>query len=162
MQVLKNRGEALRTIGAHGTASRPLFMWQVLGVLVIGAMLAHWAWVLFAPRSAAVLPAMQAASEFQAEHLFGIVPASAASSAMPNVRLVGVFAGKPGFAVLELDGKRQMGLATGAEIVAGSRLVEVAIDHVVVERSGVRQQIDMPKKISGNAVVTPVLPATSR
>lgn len=121
-----------------------VFMWRVLAVLVIVTMLVHWVWVLFEPRSISVLPAAFPASNSHAEQLFGsvlFVPAPAVSSVAPNIRLVGVFAGVPGFAVLELDGKRQLGLATGHEIVAGTKLVEVTKDHVVIERDGVRQQI---------------------
>lgn len=140
MQLLAAREMWLRTV--PGTAQNAFF-WRVLAVLVIAAMLAHWIWLLFAPRSASVLPAMQASGEFQAERLFGVASVSAVVSAMSTVRLLGVFAGNPGFAVLELDGKRQIGLATGKEVVAGSKLVEVATDHVVIESGGVRQQIPL-------------------
>lgn len=124
-------------------------MWRVLAVLVIVTMLVHWVWVLFEPRSLSVLPAAFPASNSHAEQLFGSVRPTAAlavASVMPNVRLVGVFAGAPGFAVLELDGKRQLGLATGHEIVAGAKLLEVAKDHVVIERGGVRQQIPLVRR----------------
>jgi general secretion pathway protein C len=70
--------------------------------------------------------------------------------------------------VLELDGKRQLSVATGNEITPGNRLVKVAIDHVVIERGGVRQQIFLEGKataiksaaaasvLSASAVVEPV------
>lgn len=134
-----------------GVAISVSFKWRVLAVLVIMTMLAHWTWLLFAPSSATVLPATQTSSESGAERLFGVASVSAAVSIMPNVRLVGVFSGNPGFAVLEIDGKRQVGLAAGAEIVAGAKLVKVAIDHVLIERGGVRQRIDMAKPLSGKA-----------
>jgi hypothetical protein len=70
-----------------------------------------------------------------------VVSKAAIPAVMPGIRLVGVFAGTPGFAVFELDGKRQLGLATGHEIVAGAKLINVAGDHVVIERDGVAQQI---------------------
>jgi type II secretory pathway component PulC len=150
MQLPGKRGMSLQANGAVGVSIWAPFMWRVLAVLVIGALLAHWTWVVFAPRSAQVLPAMLPASGFQAEHLFGITAVSsvAVQAALPNVRLVGVFAGVPGFAIMELDGKRQVGLATGHEIVSGAKLVEVAIDHVVIERNGVRQQIRLAEKES--------------
>lgn len=134
--------------GAPG-ATAALF-WRVLAVLVIGALLAHWTWVLFAPGSAQVLPATLPAADYHAERLFGIAAVSAVSVApvMPNVRLVGVFAGTPGFAILELDGKRQVGMVTGSEIVARAKLVEVAFDHVTIERDGVRQKIQLEGKNS--------------
>lgn len=121
-----------------------VLMWRILAVLVLVTLLVHWGWLLLAPRSLSVVPTVYPAANFHAEKLFGSAlakPLSAVPSVMPNVRLVGVFAGTPGFAVLELDGKRQLGLATGHEIVAGAKLLEVAKDHVVIERGGVRQQI---------------------
>ena len=131
----------------HVAMSAGALMWRVLAVLVIGALLAHWVWVLFAPRSVSVMPAVQPASDSQAGRLFGIaaVTTPAPQVALPNVRLIGVFAGTPGFAVLELNGKQQ-GLAAGREIVPGATLVEVANDHVVIERGGVRQQIQLERK----------------
>lgn len=148
--MLDKQKMSLRVNGAVGAAAWGSFMWRVLAVLVIGALLAKWTWVVFAPRSASVLPAMQPASGFQTERLFGVAAVSPVTvqPALPNVRLVGVFAGVPGFAILELDGNRQVGLATGREIVAGAKLVAVAIDHVVIERGGVRQQIQLEGKTS--------------
>lgn len=148
MQLLGKRGLSLQASDVSGAAGWGAFMWRVLAVLVLGVLLAHWTWLLFAPRTATVLPAAPLSSGVQAEHLFGSAAASSVTAqvALPNVRLVGVFAGVPGFAVLELDGKRQVGLATGREIVAGAKLVEVAIDHVVIERNGVRQQIPLSVK----------------
>ncbi len=130
-------------------------MWRLLAVLVLGAMLAHWTWVFFAPHTASVVPEPLQSSSFQTERLFGSASASAVAvqSALPDIRLVGVFAGTPGFAVLELDGKRQVELTTGHEVVAGARLIEVKIDHVVIERDGVRQQI--PLSVKTPAAVAP-------
>ncbi len=152
MQLPGMREMSLRASGVPGIAWGGL-VWRMLAVLVIGALLARWTWLLFAPRSAQVLPAALPASGVQAEHLFGGVAASGVTvqAALPNVRLVGVFAGTPGFAVLELDGKRQVGLLTGREIVAGTKLVEVAIDHVTIERNGARQQIRLAGKEPANS-----------
>lgn len=142
------------------TATWQTILWRVLAVLVIVAMLAKWTWLLFAPAGEYVLPAIQAGSADQAAHLFGTAAVSGVRAAMPNVKLVGVFA--PDFAVLELDGKRQMGLAVGQEIVAGSKLVEVAIDHVVIEHGGVRQKMALEGNTSAikSAQAATVLPVT--
>lgn len=157
MPVLGMRERWLRTV--PGTAWSP-FVWHVLAVLVIVPVLAHWTWVLFAPSSVSVLPATPSTSDFQTGRLFGNAATSAVSAqtVMPNVRLIGVFAGVPGFAVLELEGKHQFGLATGREIVAGVKLIKVAIDHVVIEHGGVRQLIPLAKKSSGRLTVVPVSP----
>lgn len=144
MRLSEIQLKPLRTNGADSLA------WRVAGLLVIVWLLAKWTWLIFAPSTVSVLPAVQQSTGIQAERLFGIAAVSGvpAQALMPNVRLVGVFAGKPGFAIMELDGKRQVGLATGREIVAGTRLVEVAMDHVVIERSGVRQQMQLEGKTS--------------
>lgn len=153
MQLIEMRERLLRT--APGTA---VLIWRVLAVLVIVPMLAHWTWVLFAPSSGSILPVSQPVSDLQTGQLFGIAPVSAVAGVMPNVRLVGVFAGKPGFAVLELDGRRQLGVATGREILAGVKLIEVAMDHVVIERGGVRQLITLSGKESGSLATALVPP----
>ena len=142
-------GKQILSSSAAGASTA--LLWRVLAVLVIGAMLAKWTWVVFAPRSPSVLPAVPPSSSgLQAERLFGVAAASSVTvaTAMPNARLVGVFAGTPGFAIIELDGKRQVGIATGKEIVAGAKLVEVAMDHVVIERGGMRQQLPLEGKSS--------------
>jgi hypothetical protein len=140
-------------------------MWQILAVVVIGAMLAHWTWALFAPRGDSVMPAIEPDAAIQAEHLFGIAVAPVASNvplqaALPNVKLLGVFSGKPGFAILELDGKSQKWLATGSEIVPGAKLVEVATDHVVIARGAVRQEVLLEGRATAakNAVAAQVHP----
>lgn len=143
MQLFDVRETSLRTV--PGTAWHEL-IWRVLAVLVIVPVLAHWTWVLFAPGSGSVLPAVLPTSDVQTGQLFGNAAAVTAQAVMPNVRLIGVFAGVPGFAVLELDGKRQLGLATGHEIVLGVKLIEVAIDHAVIGHDGVRQRIQLEDK----------------
>lgn len=154
-------GASVRLNGV--TPARAMLIWRVVTVLVLGALLTHWVWVIFAPRSASVLPAVQSAPDLKAESLFGVAAVSSVSgtqSVLPNVRLVGVFAGTPGFAVMELDGRRQVGLAEGGEIAAGAKLVEIASDHVVIERDGVRQQIALEGKTTalGNAAAAAVQP----
>lgn len=169
MRLLEKRVVSLRVNEVSKLPMLGRFIWRVLAVLVIVAMLANWTWILFAPRSAAVLPAVPPAANSHAERLFGIAAVSAVtvSDVMPNVRLVGVFAGVPGFAVLEIDGKRQVWLAAGREIVAGAKLLEVAADHVVIERNGARQQIPLAGKASTikSAAAAPVraipLPGTA-
>lgn len=149
----------VRNIAVNGAATGTL-MWRVLAVLVLGAMLAQWTWALFTPRNAPVLPAEHIASDLQAERMFGSSAASSVTvqAALNNVRLVGVFSGSPGFAVLELDGKRQIGLEIGKEIVAGAKLVEVAADHVIIERGGVRQSVPLVGNSSAiSSAVDPLL-----
>lgn len=119
-----------------------LTMWRIIAILLLGAMLARWTWVFFAPRSEVVIPTTRAPSAAATANLFGI-PAisSVAVAVLPNVRLVGVFAAKPGFALFELDGKRQIAAALGEKLAGNGKLVEVAMNYAVIERNGARQKI---------------------
>ncbi len=122
--------------------------WKIAAIVLLGGLLARWVWVFFAPPSEVVIPAHQVASATSAENLFGLAATSSvAVAALPNIRLVGVFAGKPGFAIFELDGKRQVSATLGDEIAGSGKLTSVASDSVVIERGGVQQRVSL----SGNA-----------
>ena len=149
MRLLLRGRRAVGEGGEGGAAAlmSPRFFWRILGAVILGVLLAKWSWVLFAPHTEAVFVAPEEGANMEAGRLFGVVAVSAVSTtagvALPNVRLLGVFAGSPGFAVLELDGKRQEGVALGDDVVPGARLLEVATDYVVLERAGVRQRVDL-------------------
>lgn len=123
-------------------------------MLVLGALLAKWTWVLLAPRATAIAVAPERGTAAEAGKLFGVpaaVPASSVAevAVLPNARLMGVFSaktGKSGFAVLKLDDKRQVGVAAGESVAPGVRLVEIHPDHVLLERSGVRQRVNLEEK----------------
>jgi Type II secretion system protein C len=126
-----------------------IFFWRALGALVLGVLLAKWCWVLFAPHATVVAVAPRHEPSPEAGLLFG----TGASGAVPaqggiltDARLVGVFAstaGKPGFAVLKLGDGNQVGLALGESTPSGAKLVEVHPGYVLLERSGLRQRIDL-------------------
>jgi Type II secretion system protein C len=128
------------------------FSWRGLYAVTFGVLLAHWFWVLFAPHTIFTITVPERSIGLEAGQLFGIVASTATANqgiALPNVQLLGVFAashGKTGFAVLMLDDKRQLGIAEGDEVVSGTRLVEVLTDHVILERAGARQRIDLENK----------------
>lgn len=160
-------GNSLRTLFARlpfsydGLSFRlgPSF-WRGLGAIVLGAMLAKWVWILFAPPVVAVAGIVDRGAPGEADLLFGIAPSEGdarASGVLPNVRLAGVYAGVPGFAILELDGNKQVGVTQGAEIVHGVRLAEIAADHVVLEGGGARQRVDL--MVARQSVPAPAMPA---
>lgn len=128
--------------------------WYGLGALVLGALLAKWAWVLLAPRAAAIAVAPEHGAVAEAGRLFGVAvvvaPAAAAEAATwPNVRLVGVFAGsdgRSGFAVFKLDEKRQAGVAVGENVLPGVRLAEVHPGYVLLERGGAQRRVNLEEK----------------
>ena len=147
----------------EGILSRLPLPWRGFGALVLGVLLARWSWVLFAPHSAVTAVAPEQAVAVEAGRLFGAAASSVSPAegvALPNVRLTGVFAakvGQPGFAVLKLDGKQQVGVAVGESVAPGARLLEVHPDYVLLERAGVQQRVNLEGK-SADAAVAGVVP----
>lgn len=139
------------------------FSWRGLSAIILGVLLAKWVWVLFAPHAIFTANIPERASSQELGQLFGVTLTTEVASqgvALPNVQLLGVFAasaGKPGFAILKLDNTRQMGLAVGEEIVAGAKLIDVRADHVLIERAGVQQRVNLENKFPGSPN-TAVLP----
>lgn len=144
--------------GAAAFSPSPLF-WRGLGALVLGVMLARWSWLLLAPHATAVAVVPEHGATPEAGRLFGAAVSAVSTSggtALPNVRLVGVFAAgtaKPGFAVLKLDDKQQVAVVVGEEVVPGTRLLEVHPDYVLLERAGVQQRVNLEAKVAGAAGV---------
>ena len=85
------------------------FIWHWVAAVVAAILLARWTWILFAPRAPEVVVASVGSLEITGR-FFGEAAASGVTAqflAIPNMKLVGVFSGKSGFAVLELDGIKQ-------------------------------------------------------
>lgn len=127
-----------------------------LGALVLGALLAKWSWLLLAPHATSIAAAPRYAATVEAGQLFGVavsgvVPAE--GLALPNVHLTGVFAartGQPGFAVLKLNDKQQVGVAVGENVTPDTKLLEVHSDYVFLERAGVRQRVNLEGKAAAS------------
>lgn len=142
--------------GNRRTLASAYFLWRALGAVVLGVLLAKWSWALFAPHPEAVFVVREQGSAVESGHLFGVVVSAVPQAevvVLPNVQLVGVFAagaGKPGFAVLRLDGK-QVGVAVGESVVPGTKLLEVHPDYVFLERTGVQQRVDLEGSVAGAA-----------
>lgn len=144
------RGKAALQFGTAGhtmrEGSRRFPFWRALTAIVLGVMLARWTWILFAPHAISVMPAAAQDVSPAAEDLFGATAASGEnrqSVLLPNVRLTGIFAGSPGFAILELDGNKQLGVVLGGEVARGVRLGEIAPDHVMLESGGAQQRVEL-------------------
>jgi general secretion pathway protein C len=83
--------------------------------------------------------------------LFGSIPKDGSTPAPTGiaVRLLGVVAaieGRDGYAIVVLDGKQIVAAREGQDIAPGIRLAEVATDHVVLDRNGVRESLAWPEK----------------
>lgn len=138
--------------------SRIPFTWHGLGALLLGAFLAKWFWIFFAPSIVASSSLPEHAVSPEIGQLFGTAIVSnelPTAHTLPNVQLLGVFAsnrGKPGFAILKLADNRQVGIAEGEEVSAGTRLVKVNSDHVLIDQHGSKQQIYLEKRKTNVAV----------
>jgi general secretion pathway protein C len=126
--------------------------WRVVSAWVLGVLLAQWFWVFFAPQPVSTSTLPERSATLEAGQLFGVAASADTVTegvALPNVQLLGVFAasaGKNGFAVLKMDDKRQLGVAEGEEVTSGTRLVAVHADHVMLERAGIKQRINLETK----------------
>jgi type II secretory pathway component PulC len=131
--------------------SRLPLSWRGVGALIVGALLARWTWILFAPNTLSVFPSQSNAGGKVTEALFGVPESgggvnSNANAKLGNVQLVGIFTGKHGFAVLKLDEKSQRGFALGDEVIKGTKLVAVNADYVLLEHDGVTQKLNLEVK----------------
>jgi hypothetical protein len=155
------RGSAGTTIDAiAGSLSRLTLYWPIswrtLSAIVLGALLARWVWILFAPLATYTSAIPEYSTGIEAGQLFGEIASADSASvgvAIPNVQLLGVFTaspGRPGFAILKLDNK-QAGVAQGEEVAPGTKLIEVDADHVLLERAGVQQRVDLENKYANSS-----------
>lgn len=126
-------------------------------VLALAWLLAKWTWVFLAPPSAAPAQATASGVDLAAlARLFGDAPPAGASGpagSASGLRLKGVIAPSPadiGSAVFNAGGK-DIAVALGAEVSPGVKLVEVASDHAIVTRGGVRERIDLELRLSAAA-----------
>lgn len=133
--------------------------WPLWGGLLAMLLLAKHAWVLFAPAERAIPATTNATGSVQAEQLFGVVSTANAAASLSGIRPIGIFAhSKHGFAVMMTE-RGQVGVGMGELVVPGVRLVETHADHVVLERNGVRQRVDLSKASAATGGITTATPA---
>ncbi len=124
-------------------------------ISALGIAGAYWTWAWFAPRpepySQVSIPTI--AQLDAAYRLFGNVPANRTGVvAVPGtiaVKLLGVVASsgaEPGYAVVQLDGKRAVAVREDEEIEPGTRVVEVNDDHIVLDQGGKRETLALPRQ----------------
>ena len=141
--ILLNRSSSLQTA--------LVWLLTLAALALLGLILAQWTWVWLAPRTEprAQPSAGTGGQAAVARALFGSAPAGggvAAPAGIP-IKLLGVVAasaGHAGFALLQLDAK-QLVVREGDDVAPGIRLAQVAGDHVVLERSGVRETLIWPQ-----------------
>jgi len=129
----------------------------IAALLLLGFVLAYWTWSWFAPGVEPSAPGIAmgdgtlGAQSVAAANLFGNLRRDGNAPAPTGIaiKLHGVMAasgGKSGYAVLQLDGKRDLAVREGQDIAPGIRLAEVRPDHVILERNGIREILAWPKK----------------
>jgi type II secretory pathway component PulC len=131
-------------------------------VLVLAWQLAHWTWVFFAPAPAVADRGDSPGADLAvAAKLFGGTVGGAESSpaaSSSGLRLKGVVAPTPGTAasaIFGLGSGRDVSVYIDREIQPGVKLVEVLPDAVVISRGGVRERIELDKRIASAAPATP-------
>jgi len=135
------------------------YYWRMLGALILGIVIARWALIFFVPHSTAVAVEPEHGATIEAGRLFGVAnlavtPAERTPSS--NLRLLGVFAsppGRPGFAILQLENKHQVGVAAGENVIPGTKLLEIHPNYVLVEHAGVQQRVKLVEKTTAASAV---------
>jgi type II secretory pathway component PulC len=140
-------------------ARGPLIASVVLAVAVaaqIGVAAAHWWRATRSPARAAAVaagaPAIAGAGPIATARLFGSdsAPEPAAAASAGAWVLTGTLATADpgaGLAIVGASADRTRAVAAGAEIVAGLRLLEVYVDHVVVLRGDARETLALPRAL---------------
>jgi len=134
-------------------------------VAALGVGLAHWTWLVAAPRAVSSPGARvdsPAPTGPRAEgEFFGPsqgAPAPARASVGPGLVLLGVLSEPDtrGRAILSGTGARPVTIAAGEQIAEGIVLQEVHPDHVVILRQGARERIEL-ERTSQRAAPSPAL-----
>ncbi|MBI5889563.1 MAG: hypothetical protein HZB47_02660 [Nitrosomonadales bacterium] len=134
--------------------------WPLWGGLLAMLLLAKHVWVLFAPAEHAIPGTTVAPQTAQAEQLFGTVSTVSLSASLNGIRPIGIFASsKNGFAVMMTE-TGQIGVGLGGQVAPGVTLVETHADHVILERNGARQRVDLSKAPTASGGITPVTQIT--
>ncbi len=121
-------------------------------VALLGLVLAHWTWEWLAPRPEprAPAPTQTAQQATVADGLFGNAQSKPDGDAATGIaiRLLGIVAasdGHRGYALLQFEANEVLAVHEGDDVAPGIRLAKVGIDHVVLERGGVRETLAWPK-----------------
>jgi len=138
---------------------------EIALVAALAFSLAHWTWAALTPRAvAATALAEQIDAQPRApvleRHLFGVTlgDAQSAASSGGGLALLGVFSGREpgaGRAILARQGSRPVSVVAGESIAEGLVLREVHPDHVIIQRDGVPERIDLERR-TARAAPAPV------
>lgn len=136
-------------------------------LIVLCWMLARWTWYIVSPDASAqpaastrvIFDVTAAAHSISAANLFGAMqaPRPVEQIAVPtslNVKLKGVFSSdgkQPAYAILNIDSQGDRHIKTGAEVKSGVTLAEIHPRHVVLQRDGALERVELDEKAGGAA-----------
>lgn len=127
---------------------------NLAALALLGIIGAYWTWLWFGPQAQPRSPVqMEADRQLSfAFNLFGTRAEESVASAVSSnsIRLLGVVAateGREAYAVVMLDSKEIIAARKGDELAPGATLAEVAVDHIVLDRNGLRESIAWPEKL---------------
>lgn len=143
----------------HPAQTAAVLTTTLAALALLGLVLAYWTWAWLAPRpeprASVAAPAGDRAGEptQDAYALFGGARRTGTGTGTAPVTgaitLLGIVAaegGRPGYALLRLDGRPTLAVPQGSDVEPGLRLVEVRVDHIVLERNGAREALAWPQK----------------
>ncbi len=156
---LPERLASSRVPWQRATRLVPLLAWS-LALAVTAWVAADLFWRFSAPRAAALPVAAQAAPQAAAQaiasrHLMGSVGSSAQAAAAVAPSRYAAHAvvtgadGRPGWAILSIDGGPQQGFVEGQPIQPGTTLARVRPDAVDIAIGGATQTIALAPRSSG-------------
>jgi hypothetical protein len=136
--------------------------WPVWGGMLATMLLAQHVWVLFAPAERALPGNTSIPLSSRTGQLFGTTSSGGpATSSLDGIRPVGIFAHSTrGFAVMQTPAG-QRGVGMGSEVAPGIRLVGTHTDHVILERNGAKQRVDL-KVTAVTGGITPAQTVVTR
>lgn len=136
-------------------------------LIVLCWMLARWTWYIVSPEASAepaastrvIFDVNAAAQSISAANLFGVTqaPRPVEQVVVPtslNVKLKGVFAAdgkQPAYAILNTDSQGDRHIKAGGEIKSGVTLAEIHPRHVVLQRDGVLERVELDEKAGSAA-----------
>jgi len=119
----------------------------IAALAVLGLVAAYWTWAWLAPRPELRTQAAAEDGGAPADALFGNAQQDQVGAAPTGmaIRLIGIVAateGRLGYAVVQLETKEILAVLEGEEVTPGVRLAQIEIDHVVLERGGIRETLE--------------------
>lgn len=114
-------------------------------VLALAWRVAGWAWYFAAPSPNPLVPDLRgvvSVANVARVPWFGVLTQTPAAAPVSDIRVIGIFAGgKRPAALLVIGSQNPIAAIAGESPAPGLQLVNVAEDHVVIQRNGSNEKI---------------------